>query len=183
MKGLALSRRTPAVIDLGPLHIRSAGDDQSSSSFLEGPRATDVARLEALLSGSGMPNHQTSEYHDEQYDFYSSNVSASDDSSRLDKLSQELSIAAEHIATHASLELQDESFKGMHLTVFELEGRLHFDLVINDEKHRMWLRQELQTLANDVGERLKRSVRIQLIDNSKSDSTVTRADWNERNST
>jgi hypothetical protein len=162
--------------------MRSGGDDQSSISFSEGPRESDVARLEALLSGSGMPHQQTSDYHDEQYDFYPSNVNASDESRRLDKLSQELSVAAEQIATHASLELNDESLKGMHLTVFEMEGRLHFDLVIKDEKHKMWLSHQLQNLANEVGGRLKRSIRIQLIDSTQSNLVGIRADWNERNS-
>lgn len=177
-----MSRRTSAIVDLGPLHIRSGGDDQSSVSFSDGPRESDIARLEALLSGSGMPHQQTSDYHDEQYDFHSSNVSASNEINRLEKLSQELSMAADQITTHARLELQGESFKGMHLIVFEIEGRLHFDLVIKDEKHKLWLSHHLQNLANEVGDRLQRSIRIQLIDSTHSNSTVIRADWNERNS-
>ena len=177
-----MSRRTSAIVDLGPLHMRSGGDDQSSVSFSDGPRESDIARLEALLSGSGMPHQQTSDYHDEQYDFHSSNVSASDEINRLDKLSQELSMAADQITTHASLELNDESLKGMHLTVFEMEGRLHFDLVIKDEKHKIWLSHHLQNLANEVGGRLKRSIRIQLIDSTQSNLVGIRADWNERNS-
>ncbi len=182
MRGFALSRRTSAMVDLGPLHIRSCGDDQSSISFSDGSRKSDVARLEALLSGSGMPHQQTSDYHDEHYDLYPSNVITSDETSRLDKLSHELSMAAEQIANHASLELHDESLKGIHLTVFEMEGRLYFDLVANNEKHRMWLSHQLQNLANEVGDRLKRSIRIQLIDSTQRDSVVIRADWNERNS-
>jgi hypothetical protein len=177
-----LSRRTSAIVDLGPLHMRSGGDDQSSISFSEGPRGSDVARLEALLSGSGMPHKQTSDYYDEQYDFYPSNVIASDEINRIDKLSQELSMAADQKTTHARLELQGESFKGMHLIVFEVEGRLHFDLVIKDEKHKMWLSHNLQNLANEVGDRLQRSIRIQLIDSTHSNLAVIRADWNERNS-
>ena len=177
-----MSRKTSAIVDLGPLHMRSGGDDQSSVSFSEGPRELDVARLEALLSGSGMPHQQTSDYHDEHYDFYPSNVIASDEASRLDKLSNELSMVAEQIATHASLDLHDESFKGIHLTVFEMEGRLHFDLVIKDEKHKMWLGHHLQNLTNEVGGRLKRSIRIQLVESTQSNSAVIRADWNERNS-
>lgn len=181
MKGFALSRRTSAIVDLGPIHMRSGGDDQSSISFSAGPRESDVARLEALLSGSGMPHQHTNDYHEEQYEFYPANVITHDELNRLDKLSQELSIAAEHITSQASLNLQDESFKGMHLTVFEMQGRLHFDLVIKDEKHRMWLSHQLQNLANEVGDRLKRSIRIQLIDSTQKNLVGIRADWNERN--
>ena len=182
MKGLILSRRTPAIVDLGPLHLRSGGDDHSCDTFLEGPRALDVARLEELLSGSGMTQHQTNDFADEQLTFYSSNVLASDEESRLAKLSQELSMAAEQIVTHASLELQGDSFKGMHLTVFEMEGRLHFDLVLKDEKYRLWLSHQLQNLANEVGGRLKRSIRIHLMGSTQSDLVGIRADWNERKS-
>lgn len=181
MKGLALSRRSPSVVDLGPLHLRSGSDDQSFDSILEGPRALDVARLEALLSDSGMPQQHESDYVDEFVPF-SSNVSASDEASRLDKLSQELSIAAKQIATHVNLELHDDSFKGMLLTVFEMEGRLHFDLVIKDERQKIWLSHQLQNLANEVGGRLKRSIRIQLVGNDQNDSVAFRADWNERTS-
>ncbi len=182
MKGFTLSRRTSAIVDLGPLHLRSGGDDQSCSDFISGASVADVARLEALLGGSGMPHQQANKFRDEQLDFDSSHVSTSDESSRLDKLSQELSMAAEQLANHANLELQGESLQGMHLTVFEMEGRLHFDLIIKDEKHRDWLSHQLQNLANEVGSRLKRSIRIQLIDSSHIDSVGIRADWNERNS-
>jgi hypothetical protein len=181
LKGLALSRRAPAVVDLGPLHIRSGGGDESSITCSEKPRVLDVARLESLLSGSGMPYQKNGDFYDEQVDFSSLTINESDESSRLDKLSQELSMAAEQIATHAKLELQGESFNGMNLTVFEMEGRLHFDLIIKDEKQKIWLSHQLQNLANDVGDRLKRSIRIQLIDRSESNSFVIRAVWNEWN--
>jgi hypothetical protein len=182
LKGLALSRRTPAIVDFGPLHMRSGGDDQSCRGFLEGANEMDVARLEALLSGSGMPHQQSRDFHDEHLDFHTSSVSTSDEPSQLYKLSQELSTAAEQIATHANLELQGESFKGIYLTVFEMEGRLHFDLVIKDEKHKVWLSHQLQNLANELGDRLKRTIRIQFIDGSDTDSVVIRADWNEMDS-
>lgn len=180
MKGSALSRRSPAIVDLGPLHLRSGGGDQSYDSLLEKPSVLDVARLEAILSGSGMRNQQTHDYSDEQLIFYPANVSASDEKNRLDKLGQELLMAAEHITTHASLELQGDSLKGIHLTVFEMEGRIHFDLVIKDEKQRLWLSHQLQNLANEVGDRLQRSIRIQLIGSRESNSVAIRGDWNER---
>lgn len=182
MKGFTLSRRTPAIVDFGPIHMRSGGDDQSCSGFFESANEMDVARLKALLSGSGMPHQQSRDCHDEHLDFHTKSISTSDEPSRLDKLSQELSVAAEQIATHANIELQGESFKGIHLTVFEMEGRLHFNLVIKDEIHKMWLSHQLQNLANEVGDRLKRSIRIQLIDGSDIDSVVIRADWNKRDS-
>ncbi len=180
MKGITLSRRSPAIVDFGPLHLRSGGEDQSCDSLLERASVLDVARLEAILSGSGMPNQQTSDYFDEQLTFYPANVSASDEKNRLDKLGQELLMAAENITTHASLELQGDSLKGIHLTVFEMEGRIHFDLVSKDEKHRMWLSHQLQNLANEVGDRLQRSIRIQLLGSSENESVAIRADWNER---
>lgn len=167
---------------MGPLHLRSGGDHQSCDSFLESPRAEDVARLDALLSGSDMPRQQTSDYPDEQLTVALSNVNASDEASRLDKLSQELSMAAEQIATHASLELQGDSLKGLHLTVFEMQGRLHFELVSKDETHRLWLSHQLQSLANEVGNRLNRSIRIQLIGNGSENLILNRADWNVRKS-
>jgi hypothetical protein len=89
-------------------------------------------------------------------------------------------MAAEHITTHASLELQGDSLKGIHLTVFEMEGRIHFNLMSKDEKHRMWLSHQLQNLANEVGDRLQRSIRIQLLGSSENESVAIRADWNER---
>ena len=180
MKGTALSRRAPAIVDLGPLHLRSGGEDQSCDSLFERASELDIARLEAILSGSGMPNQQTNDYSDEQLIFYPANVSASDEKNRLDKLGQELLMAAEHITTHASLELQGDSLKGIHLTVFEMEGRIHFNLMSKDEKHRMWLSHQLQNLANEVGDRLQRSIRIQLLGSSENESVAIRADWNER---
>jgi hypothetical protein len=179
LKGLTLSRRSSAIVDLGPIHLRSGGEDQSCESLLERASVLDVARLEAILNGSGMPNQQTNDYSDEQLNFYIANVSESDEKNRLDKLGQELLMATEHITTRASLELQGDSLKGLHLTVFEMEGRLHFELVSKDEKHRMWLSHQIQNLANEVGDRLQRSIRIQLLVSNENESMAIRADWNE----
>ena len=176
-----MSRRSPAVIDLGPLHLRSGGDDQSSISHPASPRQADIARLEALLNGSTMSREQSRDYSEEDLAFFPKNISMSDEASRLDALSQEMSIAAAQISTYVNLELQDDTLKGIQLIVFEAEGRLHFELVLKDEKHRAWLIHQLQNLATEVGSRLNRSVRIHLIGNGIEDLKGKWAEWNERN--
>jgi hypothetical protein len=174
-----MSRRSPLVIDLGPIYLQVGGHDPMNINYLSVALRSDVEKLEALLDGSEKQGKSKSADIHEEYVSLPIKQVTNNEMCLLEALSQELINISVEVSEHVSLDLQGKAFEGIKLVVFERNGRLQFDLHLKNQKDNDWLSSQLQDLVKEVGSRLNRSIRIQLISTHKDDALVGRADWNK----
>jgi hypothetical protein len=172
-----MSRRPSLVIDLGSLHMAVGGYGQAENIFSESHVQSDVERLEELMGSLSKKSQSVSTDSDDHHAPICFNPIQNKEINLLEVLSQELTAISEHVTGHLSLNLQGKSFDGMKLIVFELHGRIHFELHLKTKSDSEWLSSQLQNLANEVGRRLNRSLRIQLISTDNTNPLIERADW------
>lgn len=171
-------------VDLGPMMLQ-VGDDAVDLSKGLVARESDVQRLKQLLTGGGQRQTGNS-IHDADNNAESlalpSGLSGTE-TDTLVQLAETLPVMVppqdSSAAKSVQLQLHGELLPNTTLTAFESAGRVHFEIHINNLSGRSWLSSKLPWLVRQVGEKLRRPIRVTVLASGVNEFPSVTVDWPE----